>query len=205
MISDLIQTETELEQMFAKPASISIVKVTPRLTDAYRRWIEASPFFAIATTGPEGLDCSPRGDSAGFVRVADDSTLLLPERRGNNRLDTLRNIVKDPRVALLFLVPGIAETLRVNGRAVLSRNAELCGSFTVQGKAPQVVIVVSIEAVYFQCARALVRSRLWDPAGFRNPRELPTAGAMLVEASGGNEDGAKYDANLPERLRTTLY
>ena len=157
--------------MFARPASASIVKVTTRLTGSYRRWIEAAPFFTIATCGPEGLDCSPRGDAAGFVRVADESTLLLPERRGNNRLDTLRNVVSDPRVGLLFLVPGITETLRVNGRAVLSKDEGLCGSFAVQGKAPRVVMVVTIEAVYFQCARALVRSRLWDPAGFRdNPR-----------------------------------
>ena len=202
---NLIESEAELEQMFARPASASILKVTTRLTDTYRRWIEASPFFTIATCGPEGLDCSPRGDAAGFVRVADESTLLLPERRGNNRLDTLRNVVNDPRVGLLFLVPGITETLRVNGRAVLSKDEGLCGSFAVQGKAPRVVIVVTIDAVYFQCARALVRSRLWDPAGFRDVGELPTAGAMLAEASGGNEGGSQYDAELPERLRTTLY
>ena len=202
---NVIQSEAELEQMFARPASASILKVTTRLTDTYRRWIEASPFFTIATCGPEGLDCSPRGDAAGFVRVADESTLLLPERRGNNRLDTLRNVVNDPRVGLLFLVPGITETLRVNGRAVLSKDEGLCGSFAVQGKAPRVVIVVTIDAVYFQCARALVRSRLWDPAGFRDVGELPTAGTMLAEASGGNEGGSQYDAELPERLRTTLY
>jgi len=138
--------------------------------------IEASPFFAIATLGPEGLDCSPRGDSPGFVRVVDGSTILLPERRGNNRLDTLRNITHDDRVGLLFLIPGIAETMRVNGRAELSRNAGLCASFSVQGKAPQIVIVVHIKSVYFQCARAIVRSRLWDPACFRDPAELPTPG-----------------------------
>ena len=118
---------------------------------------------------------------------------------------TLRNVVNDPRVGLLFLVPGITETLRVNGRAVWSKDEGLCGSFAVQGKAPRVVMVVTIEAVYFQCARALVRSRLWDPGGFRNTRELPTAGDMLMEASGGNVGGSEYDAALPERLRTTLY
>lgn len=202
---EVIKSEAELESMFPRPAPPSIKKVTAKLTPSYRQMIEASPFFAIATSGPEGLDCSPRGDVAGFVRVADDSTLLLPERRGNNRLDTLRNIVHDSRVALLFLIPGISETMRVNGRAVLSRDRELCATFEVQGKVPQIVIVMSIESVYFQCSRAIVRSGLWNPDGFRHPDELPTAGMMLADASRGEEGGSAYDAGLPARVRDTLY
>lgn len=203
--ADAIHTEAELNGMFPEPASPSTAKVTTRLTPAYRRMIEASPFVAVSTSGPEGLDCSPRGDTAGFVRIADDSTILLPERRGNNRLDTLRNLVHDPRIALLFLIPGIGETMRVNGTAILSRDPGLCASFTVQGNAPQVVIVVQIAAVYFQCARAIVRSGLWEPSRFRSPGELPTAGTMLADASAGVEGGPDYDARLPDRIRTTLY
>src|SRR5215472_12421431 len=149
-IKDAITDLADLDRMYPQPAPPSIRKVTQKLTEAYRSMIDASPFVAVATCGVDGLDCSPRGDNAGFVRVADEQTILLPERRGNNRIDTLRNLVADPRVALLFLVPGIQETLRVNGRAVLSRDAELCESFAVNGNAPRVVIVVGIESVYFQ-------------------------------------------------------
>ena len=132
-IKDAITDPAELDRMYPQPAAPSMRKVVPRLTEAYRRIIEASPFVAVATCGAGGLDCSPRGDIAGFVRVADEQTILLPERRGNNRIDSLRNLVADPRVALLFLVPGIQETLRVNGHAAVSRNPELCDSFAVNG------------------------------------------------------------------------
>lgn len=201
----MIRSVAELESMFPAPMNTSVVKETEHLTPSYRRFIEEAPFLAMATSGTGGLDCSPRGDPPGFVRVADLRTLLLPERRGNHRLDTLRNLVEDPRAALLFLIPGVTETLRVNGVAELTRDRELCESFSVSGKAPQIVIVFHIRSVYFQCARALVRSRLWSPESLRSPRELPTAGMMLADASGGVEGGADYDAVLPERIRTTLY
>ncbi len=204
-VPDPIRDLAELDAMFAAPATLSVRKVTAQLTPAYRRMIETSPFFALATSGPRGLDCSPRGDAAGFVRIADDSTLLLPERRGNNRIDSLRNLVSDPRAALMFLVPGISEILRINGQAFLSRNCELCDFFLVNGSSPRIVIVFQIETVMFQCARAIVRSRLWDPSLHRTPGELPTAGSMLADATGGEEGGAAYDAALPERIRTTLY
>ena len=184
---------------------MAIRKVTRALTPSYRRLIEAAPFCAIATAGPEGLDCSPRGDLAGFVRIENDSTLLLPERRGNNRVDTLRNLVHDPRSALLFLIPGIAETLRVNGRGVLSRNVDLCQSFAVSGKPPQVVIVFHIEAVYFQCAKAIVRSHLWDASRFLKPGDVPTGGAMLTDATCGEEGGPEWDRALTARIQSTLY
>jgi uncharacterized protein len=204
-IKDAITDLAELDRMYPQPAAPSIRKVMPRLTEAYRKMIEASPFVAVATCGADGLDCSPRGDLAGFVRVADEQTILLPERRGNNRIDTLRNLVADPRIALLFLVPGIPETLRVNGHAIVSRNPQLCDSFVVNGNPPRVVIIVRIETVYFQCGRAIIRSRLWDASRFRSADELPTAGTMLAEATRGEEGGSAYDAALPERMRTTLY
>jgi PPOX class probable FMN-dependent enzyme len=204
-IKDVITDPKELDRMYSQPAAPSLRKVTQSLTGAYRRMIEASPFVAVATCGADGLDCSPRGDSPGFVRVADNQTLLLPERRGNNRIDSLRNLVADPRITLLFLVPGIPETLRVNGRATISSNHELCDSFSVNGSAPRVVIVVRIESVYFQCGRAILRSQLWNPSLFRNAADLPTAGAMLAEATAGEEGGPAYDAALPDRMRTTLY
>jgi PPOX class probable FMN-dependent enzyme len=204
-IVDPICTESELEAMHAAPASTSIRKVTRRLTPAYRAMVESSPFVVIATIGPRGIDCSPRGDASGFVRVHDESTLLVPERRGNNRIDTLRNIVGDPRASLLFMIPGINELLRVNGHAALSRDRSLCESFTVNGAAPKIVIVFEIAQVMFQCARAIVRSRLWDPAKFREPREVATAGTMLSDATAGEEGGAEYDAALPARIQSTLY
>jgi PPOX class probable FMN-dependent enzyme len=202
---DPILTEAELDSMYDRPASTSIRKATRQLTPAYRAMIEASPFLIIATIGARGIDCSPRGDAPGFVRVQDDSTLLVPERRGNNRLDTLRNVLADPRASLLFMIPGISEMLRVNGRAALSRNPDLCASFEVNGSVPKVVIVFEIEQVMFQCARAIVRSQLWNPAQFREPGEVPTAGKMLAEATAGQEGGAEYDALLPGRIKNSLY
>src|SRR5947209_9632684 len=156
----IITTLEELEAIYGRPAETSTAKVTDRVTPQYRAFIDASPFAVLATCGPEGLDCSPRGDRPGFVRVADERTLLLPDRRGNNRVDSLRNIVRDPRVALLFLIPGSGTTLRVNGRAQLSVDSDLLASFGVEGKAPRTVAVITVEEIYFQCARAIVRSEL---------------------------------------------
>src|SRR6185369_15853350 len=160
------------------PGEASTVKEVDWITPHYRAFIEASPFVSLATSGPEGLDCSPRGDRPGFVRVADERTLLLPDRRGNNRIDSLRNVVRDPRVALLFLIPGIGNTLRVNGDATVSIDPDLLASFAVEDKAPRSVLVIAVRAVYFQCARALVRSRLWDPAARVDPKSLPSAGEI---------------------------
>jgi PPOX class probable FMN-dependent enzyme len=140
-----ITTLDQLEAHYEKPTDVSIAKEIDHVSDHYRAFIEASPFFALATVGPEGLDCSPRGDAPGFVRVADRKTLMVPDRRGNNRIDSLRNIVRDPRVALLFLIPGIGETIRVDGRAALSIEPDLCASFTVNGKPASCVIVVMVE------------------------------------------------------------
>jgi PPOX class probable FMN-dependent enzyme len=201
----LVTSEDALAELYAQPLGPSLHKVADHLTATYRAMLEASPFCVLATVGPEGLDCSPRGDEHGLVQVRDERTLLLPDRRGNNRLDSLRNIVRDGRVALLFLVPGASETLRVNGRAVVSADPALCARFEVDGKAPRTVVVITVEAVYFQCARALVRSHLWDPARQVPRAALPTAGAMLAEASGGREGGEDYDRALPARQAATLY
>jgi hypothetical protein len=159
----IIATIAELEAIYGQPGEPSTVKVADRITPSYRGLIERSPFAALATAGPEGLDCSPRGDLAGFVRIHDERTLMMPDRRGNNRVDSLRNIVRDPRVALLFLIPGSGSTLRVNGRAHVSADPALLASFKMDGKAPRTVIVMTVGEVYFQCARhralRLVESR----------------------------------------------
>ncbi|KKB82360.1 pyridoxamine 5'-phosphate oxidase, partial [Devosia limi DSM 17137] len=172
-----ITSLAELEALYSPaPVAASTVKVAPAMTPEYRRLVEASPFVALATVGPEGLDCSPRGDQPGFVRIHDDTTLMMPDRRGNNRIDSLRNIVRDPRCAFLFLLPGSGTTFRANGRAHLSADPQLLESFAVEEKAPRTVIVLEIEELYFQCARAIIRSELWNPARHIDPRTLPTPG-----------------------------
>jgi PPOX class probable FMN-dependent enzyme len=201
----IITTLEELEAIYGRPAETSTAKVADRVTPQYRAFIDASPFAVLATCGPEGLDCSPRGDRPGFVRVADERTLLVPDRRGNNRVDSLRNVVRDPRVALLFLIPGIGNTLRVNGRAHLSTDSELLASFAVNGQAPRSVIVVTAEAVYFQCSRALIRSDLWNPAKHVDPESLPTPGQILAALSDNRIGGAEYDRAWPERARQSLW
>lgn len=192
----------QLARLYAAPAAPSVLKEVDRLTPAYRRMIEASPFLVIASAGPDGLDCSPRGDAPGFVGIEDDRTLLLPDRRGNNRIDTLRNLLADPRVALLFLIPGHGETLRVNGRAEITTAPELLQRFAVGGAVPRSVLRIRIERVYFQCARAMLRSGLWHGATAAHP--LPTAGDMLRDCQ-SSFDAAAYDAALPERQKQTLY
>jgi uncharacterized protein len=200
-----ITSETELEAIYDQPVPTSILKEVDCITDDYRKLIEASPFAILATSGPEGLDCSPRGDPRGFVRVADPKTLMVPDRRGNNRIDSLRNIVRDPRVALLFLIPGIGTTMRVNGRAHLSTDEELCASFAMEGKNPKCVVVITVERAYTQCQKAIVRSRLWDPEMHVAKSELPTVGEMMERLSNGEFDGKAYDAEYPERMKRTIY
>jgi uncharacterized protein len=202
---DTLTTIAELEALYGQPGESSTVKEIDRITPHYRAYIEASPFASLATSGPEGLDCSPRGDRPGFVRVADEKTLMLPDRRGNNRIDSLRNIVRDPRVALLFLVPGVGNTLRVNGRAHLSVEASLLASFAVDEKAPRSVTVIEVDAVYFQCARALVRSELWNPARHIDPKTLPSAGQILAVLSQDRVGGERYDREWAGRAVQTMW
>src|SRR5262245_16719267 len=201
----VIATIAELEAIYGFPGETSTVKEVDRITPQYRTYIELSPFVTLATSGPEGLDCSPRGDIPGFVRIHDDRTLMLPDRRGNNRVDSLRNIVRDPRVALLFLIPGCGNTLRANGPARLTTDADVLESFAIDGKAPRSVIVVAVQSVYFQCARAIVRSHLWDPGRHVDPGRLPSAGQILAELSHDRVGGEEYDRAWPERARQTLW
>lgn len=201
----VISNLEELTALYGQPLEPAIVKEVDRVTPHYRRFIEAAPFAALATGGPEGLDCTPRGDVAGFVRVHDAKTLMLPDRRGNNRIDSLRNIVRDPRVALLFLIPGSGNTLRVNGRAHVATDCALLESFAIDGKAPRSVIVIAVETVYFQCARAIVRSDLWNPAKHVDPKSLPSAGQILAALSGDRVGGEDYDRIWPARAKATLW
>ncbi len=204
-MSDIVKTEADLEAIYGKPVEASTVKEVDWITPHYRAYIEASPYVALATSGPEGLDCSPRGDGAGFIRVQDERTLLLPDRRGNNRIDSLRNIVRDPRVALLFMIPGVGNTLRVNGRAHISVAPGLLQSFVVEGKAPRSVAVIEVERVYFQCARALIRSELWNPARHVDPKSLPSAGQILAALSADRVGGETYDREWPSRAAATMW
>jgi uncharacterized protein len=201
----IIATIEQLETIYGQPNEASTIKVADRITRHYRVLIDKSPFVALATCGPEGLDCSPRGDLPGFVRVHDEKTLMMPDRRGNNRVDSLRNIVRDPRVALLFLIPGSGSTLRVNSRAQVSVDVNLLASFRVDGKAPRTVIVMTVEQVYFQCARAVVRSDLWNPDRRVDPKTLPTPGQILADMSENRVGGDDYDRAWPERARQSLW
>ena len=200
-----VTTLEALAAFYGEPYGPAIVKEIDHINPHYRKFIEAAPFFALATCGPDGLDCSPRGDAPGFVRVADEKTLLIPDRRGNNRIDTLRNILQDPRVALLFLIPGCGETIRVNGHAQISTDPALLDSFLVDGKAPRSVIVVSVDRIFYQCAKAIVRSKLWDPSRHVDRKSLPSSGTILADLTQGRIGGPEHDRAAPERLKATLY
>ncbi|MCY6380288.1 pyridoxamine 5'-phosphate oxidase family protein [Hoeflea prorocentri] len=201
----IVTTVEELEAIYGTAGAASLAKVAHHITDEYARIIEASPFCALATVGPEGLDCSPRGDMRGFVHIRDEKNLLLPDRRGNNRIDSLRNIVRDPRVALMFLVPGSGNALRINGRAVISTDQTLCDGFAVNGKAPRSVMVIEVGEVYFQCARAIARSQLWNPDNHVHAEGLPTPGEILSELSKGQVGGKSYDEAWPARAEKTMW
>jgi PPOX class probable FMN-dependent enzyme len=198
-------TEAELDALYgARATPVATIKEIDHISDHYRLFIDASPFVIVATAGPEGLDCTPRGDPAGFVRVVDKHTVMLPDRRGNNRIDTLRNLVRDPRISLLFLIPGIGRTLRINGRAAIRVDADLCETFRMEGKAPRSVIVVTAERVYTQCPRALIRSNLWDPTRHLDESALPSQGTMMkaIQESFAAED---WDRTYAQRLQQTMY
>jgi len=201
----ILQTVEELEALYGEAGQASLVKEVPEVIPQYRSFIEASPFCTLASVGPEGLDCSPRGDVPGFVRVHDERTLMMPDRRGNNRVDSLKNIVRNPHIALCFLIPGSRSTLRVNGEAHLSIDPELKQSFAMDGKEPRSVIVIRTHAVYFQCGRAIVRSRLWEQDAQIDPKTLPSPGDVLAELSKGEVGGKEYDAEWDGRAMKTLW
>jgi PPOX class probable FMN-dependent enzyme len=201
----LVTTMEQLESLYGKPYGPAVAKEIDHISNGYRALIEAAPFVVIATGGPEGLDCSPKGDPAGFVRILDDKTLAIPDRPGNNRIDGFRNILRDPRIALLFIIPGVGETLRVNGRASISIDPELMQSFAVNGKLPRSVLVVQIETIFFHCSKAIVRSKLWDEATKIDRKNLPSTGTIVAELTQGRLGGEEYDRTAPERIKAQLY
>jgi PPOX class probable FMN-dependent enzyme len=203
-----ITTDAELDALYGEPVKRSLTKELDHLNDHYRAYIAAAPFCVVATVGPEGLDCSPRGDPAPIVHVEDSKTLLLPDRRGNGRIDGLRNLIRDPRISLLFLIPGIDITIRVNGRAVISVDPALLERFAFNGKPPKSVIVATVERAYYQCPKALVRSRLWLADAHVAKDSLPTGGDMqswFADQIGETFDGAEYDATYPAHMAKTIY
>lgn len=200
-----VETLDELRAHYGAPGPASLAKVADRVTPAYRAWIEAAPFCVIATAGPAGLDASPRGDRGAVARVLDDRTIALPDRRGNDRIDSLENLLADPRLGLLFLIPGSGITIRVNGRARVTVDAAFCDSFAIEGKAPRSVLVIRVAEVYFQCARAVMRAGLWEAESRPDPGALPSIGQILATQSGGEIDGEVYDASWPARAAATLW
>ena len=205
MADHIVRDIAALEALYGEVGEASALKEISYLHPHYASFVKASPFMVLATAGPHGLDASPRGDPAGFVEIVDDKTLLLADRRGNNRIDSLRNILADPHIALLFLVPGIGETLRINGTAEISVDPALLARFTIKDKVPRSMLVIHIESVFFQCSRALIRSELWNPDKHLPRTALPSTGQMLAAVTDQRIDGETYDRELPPRLKATLY
>jgi len=198
----------DLENHYGQPVAGALWKEIDHINDHYRHFIEKSPFLILASIGEKGLDCSPRGDPGGFVRVVDPTCIQLPDRRGNNRLDSLRNIIHNPQVALIFLIPGIGETIRLSGKAKIVIDKTLCESFSINGKAASSVICIDVDKVYFQCQKALVRSQLWDASTQLDRSELPSAGQMInvfADLQNVEFDANEYDQNYPEHMKKTIY
>ena len=195
-----IRDEAALRERLGSPTALVAAKVADRLNHLTRQFVEASPFVCVATARPDGgLDVSPRGDPPGFVRILDERTLLLPERPGNRLADTLTNVLADPRIALLFLIPGVGDTFRVNGRAVVVDDPELLAPSTVAGAAPRLGILVSIEEAYTQCAKAVIRSDLWNPERHIDRSELPSSGEIMRAVADPELDAEEYDRDRAER------
>lgn len=198
-----ITTLGQLEALYGTPGQASLVKVADHVTDQYRAWIEASPFCALATVGPEGTDCTPRGDDGQVAFVESPTCLAIPDRRGNNRMDTLRNVLRDPRCSIMFLIPGSGSVIRVNGRARLVADAARLQRYAVDGAEPRSVMLIDIDEVYFQCARAVKRAGLWD--GEDKSAGLPSPGEILQHMTQGEIDGQTYDADWPKRAAKTMW
>ncbi len=192
-----------LEALYATPSELVRTKVAARLDATTRAFLAASPFLLLGTTGPDGPHVTPRGDAPGFVGAPDDGTVILPDRRGNNRLDALRDVIHDPRVALLFLVPGAGEALRIHGQATITTDPALRAAHAAQGKEPVTLLRVAVTSLYMQCAKSVMRSRLWD--GRPRPAGLPTLGELLAAHMGGRIDGPALDAQMPETYARTMY
>lgn len=202
LTADVVRTEAELRALIGEPAALTCAKITDRLNAATRVFIERSPFVCVASSDASGrCDVSPRGDPAGFVRILDDRTLLMPERPGNRLADTLRNVLANPHVGLIFVVPGATDTFRVNGRATITTDAALLAPCALEGKLPRLGLLIDIDEAYTQCSKAFLRSQLWDPARFVDPGVLPTGGQVFRVIQGEGFDGERYDAERAERYR----
>ena len=202
LTSQIIKTEAQLRALIGEPAELTCAKISDRLNSMTRLFIERSPFVCFATSDPAGnCDLSPRGDPAGFVRILDDRTLLIPERPGNRLADSLRNVLANPYIGLLFVVPGVTDTLRVNGRAAVTVDAELLAPCAVEGKPPALGILVDIDEAYTQCSKAFLRSHLWDPERFVDPATMPTGGQVHRAIQGEQFDAERYDSERAERYR----
>lgn len=198
----MIETIEQLEKLYGATAAASTTKVADHVTPEYRKYIEAAPFCALATVGPEGLDCTPRGDEGQVVFIEDEKTLALPDRRGNNRIDSLRNVVRDPRVSLMFLIPGSNTVIRVNGAGQVNADPEMLDKFATHGKPPRSVLVIAINEIYFQCARAPMRAGLWNGA---SAPDLPKPGQILAAMTANKVGGEKYDKEWLDRAQKTMW
>ena len=205
---ETVTSVDQLEKLYGEPLERALWKEIDHINAHYRQFIEASPFLILATCGDNGVDCSPRGDPAGFVRIEDEKTILIPDRRGNNRLDTLRNIVVNPSVGLIFLIPSVGETIRISGEAEICVDNELCASFSIRGKPASSVLRINVQRVFYQCQKAIVRANLWSPASHVDRSTLPTSGQMseaFARMQGVELDGQAYDKNYPEHMSNTIY
>jgi PPOX class probable FMN-dependent enzyme len=204
-----INSSEALEQVYSgEVGERSLWKEIDHVNDLYRKFIEASPFLILSSYGDSGVDCSPRGDPPGFVRVASPECIQIPDRKGNNRLDSMRNILQNPSVGVIFLIPNVGETLRISGRAEILADAELCESFAINGRPASSVISIQVDKVYYQCQKALVRSRLWNSQTHVERGDVPTAGQMAKHFSARNGvdfDGDSYDAGYTEHMKKTIY
>jgi PPOX class probable FMN-dependent enzyme len=194
LTQQILTSEAGLRELIGQPTPLVVAKLSDRLNRCTREFVQRAPFVCLATSDREGrCDVSPRGDPPGFVRILDDVTLLLPERPGNRIADSLRNLLANPRVGLLFIIPGVGETFRVNGRALLTTDPELLAPCAVEGKPPRLGILIDIEEAYTQCSKAFIRSQLWDPSRFQSRESLPSNGEILKELAGGDFDAEGYD------------
>jgi PPOX class probable FMN-dependent enzyme len=203
-----IQSISELEAVYGEPMHGTDWKEIDHINDHYRQFIEKSPFLILATQGDKGIDCSPRGDPAGFIRIVNERCIQMPDRRGNNRLDSLRNIIANPEVGLIFLIPNIGETIRLSGKAEILVDKDLCDSFALKGKPASSVLSINVDKVYFQCPKALVRSKLWSSSSHQDRKNLPSNGTMIkvfAEKNKAEFDAQKYDDDYPDRLNKTIY
>jgi PPOX class probable FMN-dependent enzyme len=202
MVDRMVETEAQLREVIGSPSQLVAGKVTDRLNEIFREYIERSPFLCIASVSSDGnVDVSPRGDPAGFVRILDEHTLLIPDRPGNKLADTLTNVIATGRIALLFLVPGVGETFRVNGSARIVDDPELLAGSAVEGKTPTLGLLITVEEAYTQCSKALIRSDLWNPEKHVDPKEMPTSGQMLKVVSDPTLDVDEYERARVERYR----